>query len=51
MPDANEHGLVDIVDIVDPMIQKADAGLLKDRVKVLCNSTKGPLHIEVYPRS
>ena len=51
MPDANEHGLVDIDDIVDPMIRRADAGLLKDRVKVLCNSTKGPLHIEMYPRS
>ena len=51
MPDANEHGLVDIDDIVDPMIRKTDAGLLMDRVKVLCNATKGPLHIEVYPRS
>mmetsp|Transcript_32420 Transcript_32420/g.73285 ORF Transcript_32420/g.73285 Transcript_32420/m.73285 type:complete len:370 (-) Transcript_32420:162-1271(-) len=41
----------DIDDIVDPMVRRADAGDLRDVVPVLCNTTKGPLEIEVFPDS
>ena len=41
----------DIDDIVDPMVRAADAGELSDVVHVLCTTTKGPLHVEVYPEA
>lgn len=41
----------DVDDLVDPMIRRADAGLLRDVVPVICNTTQGELRIEIFPES